>query len=126
MNDELPEIFEQISPPPAPPALRARVLAAVEGELAKRRKPRWERVLELSVAASFVLGVGLNAELLVSGARGLTTLRANRTIDNQRDTLVADQTQEPGRDVELAYPRAGSFDEDYAKLLARLSEPPAG
>ena len=126
MNDELPEIFEQIPPRPAPPGLRERTLAAVERELKRPRKPRWECVLELSVAASFLLGIGLNAELFVSGARGITTVLANRAIDDQRDMLMADERQEPGRDAELAYPRAGSFEEDYARLLARLSESPAG
>ncbi len=61
MNDELPEIFEHVRPVAAPTALRGRVLEAVEKELAPRRKPAWERALELGVAACLALGVGLNA-----------------------------------------------------------------
>lgn len=50
-------------PRPMPPAeLRERVLSAVSRELAipKRRKPLWERAAEIAVAASLVLGVGMN------------------------------------------------------------------
>lgn len=60
MTDELPEIFDHLKPQPAPPELRPRVLAAVERELIRRKKPRWERALELGVAASLVIGVGWN------------------------------------------------------------------
>lgn len=60
MTDELPEIFDRLQPQPAPPELRPRVLAAIERELARRKKPRWERALELGVAASLVVGVGWN------------------------------------------------------------------
>jgi hypothetical protein len=61
MTDELPEIFDQLAVPPAPPELRERVLSAVNRELTRRRKPLWERAFELSVAASLALGIGLNA-----------------------------------------------------------------
>jgi len=60
MTDELPEIFDHVNPQPAPPKLRPRVLTAVERELARRKKPVWERALEVGVAASLVIGVGLN------------------------------------------------------------------
>jgi hypothetical protein len=60
MTDELPEIFDRLKPQPAPTELRPRVLSAVERELARRRKPRWERAFELGVAACLALGVGLN------------------------------------------------------------------
>jgi hypothetical protein len=60
MTDELPEIFDRLKPQPAPPELRPRVLAAVERELTRRKKPRWERAFELGVAASLLVGVGLN------------------------------------------------------------------
>ena len=60
MTDELPEIFEHVKPPPAPPELRPRVMAAIERELTRRKKPRWERALELSVAACLAVGVGWN------------------------------------------------------------------
>ena len=52
MNDELPDLFGDVAPWPAPAELRSGVLTAVGRELARRRKPRWERMFELSVAAS--------------------------------------------------------------------------
>jgi hypothetical protein len=125
MNDDLPEIFDQVQPPPAPPHLRARTLAAVNGELAKHRKPRWERVLELSVAASFVLGVGLNvwqfSESSLFGGTRSTSIAAEQLAAGQRDGADSDglTAQRPHR------PR-GPFDERYAKLLAELIEKPAG
>ena len=60
MNDELPEIFDRLKQPSAPSELRPRVLSAVERALARRKKPRWERALELGVAASLAIGVGWN------------------------------------------------------------------
>jgi hypothetical protein len=60
MNEDLPDFLQVPSASPAPPELRVRVLSAVERELTRRRKPRWERVLEWSVAASLALGIGLN------------------------------------------------------------------
>jgi hypothetical protein len=63
MTDDLPKIFAQCTPQPAPAALRLQTLAAVDGELVRRRTPRWERALELAVAASLVLGIGLNTWL---------------------------------------------------------------
>jgi hypothetical protein len=60
VSDELPEIFARLKPRPAPSELRARVLAGVESHLKRRAKPRWERAIELAVAASLVLGIGLN------------------------------------------------------------------
>ena len=126
MNDELPEIFEQITPPPAPPALRPRVLAAVEGELAKRRKPRWERVLELSVAASFVLGVGLNAWDFSRGVRGFGPL----WISGKSQALSEQIAGHEGANEDLhRMPNRfvpGSFDTQYAKYLADLMRKPSG
>jgi len=61
MTDELPKIFDALKPPPASPELRERVLSAVNRELARRRKPAWERAFELGVAACLTLGIGLNA-----------------------------------------------------------------
>ncbi len=61
MTDELPEIFDALKPPRAMPELRERVLSAVNRELARRRKPAWERAFELGVAACLALGIGLNA-----------------------------------------------------------------
>jgi hypothetical protein len=69
-SDELPDEFARLIPQSAPAELRPRVLAAVTEELAapstnvtaasQRRKPRWERSLELATAASLVLGIGLH------------------------------------------------------------------
>jgi hypothetical protein len=63
MTDERPKFFDRYTPRPAPVALRSQTLAAVDRELARRQKPRWERGFELAVAASLVLGVGLNVWL---------------------------------------------------------------
>jgi len=60
VSDELPDIFRQLRPRPAPAALRPRVLDAVERTLARSTKPRWERAFELAAAACLMLGVGLN------------------------------------------------------------------
>jgi hypothetical protein len=125
MHDDLPEIFEQLKPHVAPPELRSRVLASVNSELAKLGKPRWERVLEWSVAASFVLGVGLNVwqfseSSLFAGIRS-TNIATEQVAKDQREGADSDglTAQRPRR------PR-GPFDEDYAKLLAELFEKPAG
>jgi len=62
MTDELTDELERLPRPAAPAELRERVLSAVSRELAhrKRRVPRWERAAEIAVAASLVLGVGMN------------------------------------------------------------------
>src|SRR5262245_14680257 len=59
MSDELPDVF-QMNPRPAPANLRGRVLAHVERELARRRKPPWERAFELAAAACLAIGVSLS------------------------------------------------------------------
>jgi hypothetical protein len=66
VNDELPKLFEQCLPRPAPADLRARTLTAVDRELNRRRKRPWERVFELTAAAILLVGIGLNAWLLAS------------------------------------------------------------
>jgi hypothetical protein len=62
MMDELADELERRPRPAAPAELRERVLSAVSRELVnhKRRVPRWERAAEIAVAASLVLGVGMN------------------------------------------------------------------
>ncbi len=83
MNDEPPEIFDRVTPRGAPAELRARVLAVVDRQLADQLDasddpvscataglsssacrapagPRWERIVEIVVAASLLLGVGMN------------------------------------------------------------------
>lgn len=62
MTDELSHELDRLPRPAAPEELRERVLSAVSRELAnrKRRVPRWERAAEIAVAASLVLGVGMN------------------------------------------------------------------
>ncbi|MEX0641646.1 MAG: hypothetical protein WD468_03045 [Pirellulales bacterium] len=76
MTDELPEMFDRVTPP-APPALRPRVLAAVDRELAPRGKPVWERAMEIGVAACLVFGIGLNVWQWQSGTDWQQ--RVNRT-----------------------------------------------
>jgi hypothetical protein len=68
VTDDLPEIFDPCTPRPAPAELRARTLSAVDRELARRRKPRWERAFQWAVAASLLVGVGLNVWLWRAGA----------------------------------------------------------
>jgi hypothetical protein len=89
MNDELPEVFRDVAPRGAPAELRAKTLAAVGRELSRRRKPRWERIVELSVAASLALGIGLNVWLVrsdeawharVVGVPGLPSGAAGRDL----------------------------------------------
>ena len=117
MNDDLPEIFDQIPPRPVSPALRARTLATVETELAKRRKPRWERVLERSVAALVIIGVGLNAWQFSSPRAAWQAPKPSGPDvrwDEQR--AAAPQIQR----------LPGPFDAGYAQMLIELSEKPAG
>ncbi len=118
MHDELPEPLNRVSLPSAPRELRQRTLAAVNRELAVRRKPRWERVLELSVAATFVLGVGLNTNL-IQGGLGLILPEGQPYGDVSRDPLVV---HEDTRDRELPE----YLETSYARYLAQLSAKPAG
>ena len=69
MTDEWPDELARFSPRKAPADLRPRVLTAVSEALAaatnttdspKRRKPRWERTLELATAASLLIGIAMN------------------------------------------------------------------
>ena len=70
MTDDLPKLFDRCTPRPAPPELRARTLSAVERGLSRRPVPRWERAVELAVAASLLLGIGMNVWLWRSGETG--------------------------------------------------------
>jgi hypothetical protein len=62
MTDDLENELELLLRPAAPAGLRGRVLSAVAQELTarKRRVPLWERAAEIAVAASLLLGVGMN------------------------------------------------------------------
>ena len=59
MNDNVPRMLRRLTPRPAPAELRGQVLDAVERELGRRRKPRWEHAFERSVAAFFLIAVAL-------------------------------------------------------------------
>jgi hypothetical protein len=59
MKDSVPRMLRKLTPCPAPAELRGQVLDAVERELNRRKKPRWERMFERSVAASLLIAVGL-------------------------------------------------------------------
>jgi hypothetical protein len=117
MHDDLPEVFEQLKPPAAPAHLRSRVLAAVNSELAKRRKPRWERVLELSVAALLFIGVGLNAWQAYTPSSPWYSVPAGTPI------LAHGSATSSKSQVRAAH---SLFDHRYARLLVELSENPAG
>lgn len=127
MTDELPKIFDELVPPPAPPELRLRVLAAVDREL-KGRKPRWERALELTVAASFVLGVGLNAwqfstaPLGIPAPRGVAAQESTSLIEE----LALAKQSAGGHQTRTKRRVPGPFDARYAELLAELVEKAAG
>ncbi len=114
MNEELPEPLARWTPPSAPGALRGRVLSAVAGELAARGKPRWERLLELGVAATFVLGVVLNGELIAGAVQGFA---ASRELANVRSTRGVQVARESERDE--MWPEA--FEKYYTRYLAGLS-----
>jgi hypothetical protein len=119
MQDDLPEIFEQLKPPAAPPSLRPRVLATVNSELAKRRKPRWEQVLELSVAALLFLGIGINAWQAYAPTSPWNSIRAEHQLIVQGDGSAAKATRQER-------PAHGLLDHHYARLLVELSEKTAG
>lgn len=106
MNDELPEPLNRVPSPTVPRGLRERTLAAVNRELAVRRKPRWERVLELSVAAVFVVGLGLNSHLITGIAKARRQPMPELTQERQLVQEAASQ----------------SFETQYAKYLAQLAD----
>jgi hypothetical protein len=130
MHDDLPEIFEQLKPPVAPPRLRPRVLSAVNSELAKRRKPRWERVLERAAVVLFVVGVGMNVwqfsqpdviTVIHQQQAPPTFARRSGLLDHELEqSLKGRKSMLPGsRD-----PEASSA--EYHRLLAEVSKQPAG
>lgn len=129
MTDDLPEIFERVKPAAAPTALRPRVLSAVERELSRRHKPAWERALELGVAATLALGIGLNAwqfqhRGLIEPDPSAEPQRAQRSPlgDEQLIEFVNKRlaAQPPRRDPPAA------FGEHYQELLQEIQEHPAG
>lgn len=127
MTDEPPEIFDRLKPPQAPAELRLRVLVAVGREL-KSRKPRWERALELTVAASFALGVGLNvwqfsAEPLgIPAPRGVAAQESTSLIEE----LALVKENADGHQTRTKRRVPGPFDARYAELMAELVEKAAG
>ena len=130
MNDDLPEIFEQIPPQPAPPSLRERTLASVERELKRPRKPRWERVLERSVAALLVIGVGLNAgnyyfsnDVLPSPADESRSMFRSRELG---DLQIAEAVSKRMALFRQPNRRSGDLHVDIEKLIAELEARPAG
>ncbi|REK12347.1 MAG: hypothetical protein DWQ37_12345 [Planctomycetota bacterium] len=130
MNDELPEFFERAKPPAAPAALRARVLSAVERELAPRRKPAWERALEWGVAASLTLGIGMNiwqwqrpgplASHSKPAPNAQWTPRSPLADEQLTDFVNKRLAAQPPRDTQAA------FGKHYEEVLREISEHPAG
>lgn len=131
MHDELPEPLNRISLSVAPCGLRERTLSAVNSELAVRRKPRWERVLELSTAALVVIGIGLNvwqasqpdviAVIREQQARPAFARKQDqfdRDLDQSLKSRMAIRPTAP-RDTE-------GFSAAYRRLLAEVSKQPAG
>jgi hypothetical protein len=134
MNEELPEFFDDLRPRTAPVRLRREVLAAVDRELSRRRKPRWERALELAVAACFLVGVGLTAWQWKSEGpwQRLGTPPASSGGDRYADrpAFGDDRLAEfVNKRLAARPPRRDpltSFAEGYEKLLQEVTEPPAG
>jgi hypothetical protein len=59
MNDSITRALAKLTPQPTSTALRDRVFSVLERELRRRRKPRWERYFERSVAATVLIAIGL-------------------------------------------------------------------
>ncbi|HTU25205.1 MAG TPA: hypothetical protein VMF30_07400 [Pirellulales bacterium] len=130
MSDELPEAFEQYAPRGAPAEFRARVLAAVDAELA-RRAPRWSRMLEWSAAASFLVGLGLNVWLAASDHTWPTdgqdkpSVATQQRPEGQRKLVSSPQARSPRS---VAGSRSSAYlpslygDERYRRLLNELSQ----
>jgi len=131
MNDELPEPLSRIQPLAAPRELRQRTLSAVNRELAVHRKPRWERVLELSAAALVFIGIGLNvwqasqpdviAVIREQQARPAFARKKDlfdRELEQSLKSRMAIRPTAP-RDTE-------GFSAAYRRLLAEVSNQPAG
>ena len=134
MNKDLPEPFWQLTPRPAPDELRMRVLDAVAHELARRTRSRWELVLECTVAASFVLGVGLNVwqqqadeawQVRVYGPRPVSQsiVEASQAVTSVTDVETGHWIQQ-----RLSNSRAGRYhagppwSERYERLLNGLTD----
>jgi hypothetical protein len=136
MTDQLPEIFAGLTPHSAPPELRSRVLVAVERELARRKKPLWERALELSVAACLVLGVGLNVWQWRADADWQqrvfgSPVQSARSQSHDRTLAASDEDVEQlirNRLVMLAprRPVQAPLAEEYERLLKELTESNSG
>lgn len=131
MNDELPEPLNRISRPSAPGALRQRTLAAITHELTVRRKPRWERVLELSAAALIVIGIGLNV-WQASQPDVIAVIReqqARPAFARKKDLFdrELEQSLKSRMAIRPTAPRdPEGFSAAYRRLLAEVSNQPAG
>jgi hypothetical protein len=111
MNDEqLPELFDRMNRQPAPAALRPRVLAAVGAEL--RRRPAWQRALEWSAAAVFLVGMAMFAWQQQEEAAW-------------RARILHDAPPRPPAGGEYAGERH-SLDQRYAQLLDELTRDAKG
>ncbi len=147
MNDELPPVFQRLTPCPAPSELRERVLAAVDRRLAdpspaitvlpgngSRRVAPWERAAELMVAACLLLGVGMNAwqwrsepawQARVYGAPVVSDAVAalSEAVASVTDSQVARAVIERLPKSTAHAADESAFARDYQKLLDELSSP---
>jgi hypothetical protein len=124
MIEDLPDLFARLERYRAPVQLRSRVLAAVEHELTRGRKPRWERVAQWSVAATFLLGVGLNAwQFTAQPTPGVPRPTAQQTEAWLEQLASGESTP---RDASTRRPVPGPFDAHYARLLEKLLKQPSG
>jgi hypothetical protein len=132
MTDEQPRIFDFCTPRPAPIALRAQTLAAVERELARRPVARWERGFELAVAASLILGVGLNVWLwrtdetrqmgLAQRAPSAAARDVARAVASAAGPATGQWAQNEFARAESHKRRDASGGQRYQRLLDELSQ----
>jgi hypothetical protein len=151
MNEEFPSPFSELTPRRAPAALRARVLNAVRQELAQPGELQtghqstelakglpWGRVVEIAVAASFVLGIGLN--VWQQRAENAWQLRVfgpapvSQDISSLAEAVASVTDAESGRWMQqalsAAQPRRPVADpgqqKRYEQLLRELTDSEAG
>ena len=99
MRDDGELLFERLTPRPAPPALRERVLGAVAQELSSGSGPAWERRCGGLVAAAVLLGAMLNIWAVGTSERRLANLAGPRPVPQQVAEVVEIVDSVAGRET---------------------------